>query len=370
MPSEADLRWMRLALSLGRRGQGRVWPNPAVGCVIVRDGRVVGRGWTQDGGRPHAERVALDEAGAAATGATAYVTLEPCNHTGVTPPCSEALVAASLARVVVAVSDPDPRTAGAGIARLRAAGIAVETGVLEAEAARDHTGFFSRIRAGRPHLHLKLATTLDGRIATATGESRWITGAAARHWVHAQRACHDAVLVGAGTARADDPMLTVRGFGATVQPVRIVLSRRLDLPLDGKLAATAREVPLWLLHGREATPGARDAWEAQGARLLEVGSVAGGHVDLTAALGALGEAGLTRVFCEGGGTLAAALLAGDLVDEISLVTAGKAIGAEGTPAVGAMGIAALSEAPPFRLESTRILGGDVLSRWTRPGVGH
>ncbi|MDG4647434.1 bifunctional diaminohydroxyphosphoribosylaminopyrimidine deaminase/5-amino-6-(5-phosphoribosylamino)uracil reductase RibD [Roseibacterium sp. SDUM158017] len=365
MPAEDDRRWMRLALSLGRRGLGNVWPNPAVGCVIVRDGRVLGRGWTRPGGRPHAERVALNEAGPAAAGATAYVSLEPCNHTGLTPPCSEALVAAGLARVVVAVADPDPRTAGGGIARLEAAGIDVECGLLAEEALRDHAGFFARIVTGRPYLALKLASTLDGRIATATGESRWITGPMARHWVHGQRLAYDAVMVGAGTARQDDPMLTVRGYGEVPQPVRIVLSRRLDLPRAGRLAASARDVPLWLLHGREAPEAARAAWRDTGARLIEVPSVAEGQVDLAAALAALGKAGLTRVFCEGGGTLAAALLASDLADELSVVTAGAAIGAEGVPGVGAMGVASLSEAPRFRLAETRSLGGDVLSRWTR-----
>jgi diaminohydroxyphosphoribosylaminopyrimidine deaminase/5-amino-6-(5-phosphoribosylamino)uracil reductase len=364
MQSEADLRWMRLALALGRRGRGRVWPNPSVGCVIVKEGRVLGRGWTQDGGRPHAEPVALAQAGAAAAGATVYVTLEPCDHVGRTPPCVRALVAASVARVVIAVRDPDPRTDGAGIARLRAAGVAVTTGVCEAEARADHAGFFSRILAGRPLLHLKLAATLDGRIATATGESRWITGPAARHWVHGQRASHDAVMVGAGTARADDPLLTVRGFGPRPQPVRVILSRRLDLPLDGQLAAGARDVPLWLLHGREARQEARAAWQDRGARLIEVPSVAGGQVDPAAAMAALGEAGLTRVFCEGGGSVAAALLGGDLVDEVSLVTAGCALGAEGTPAVGAMGVAALSEVRRMRLMAMRRLGPDVLTRWS------
>jgi diaminohydroxyphosphoribosylaminopyrimidine deaminase / 5-amino-6-(5-phosphoribosylamino)uracil reductase len=365
MSPDDDRRWMRLALALGRRGLGRVWPNPAVGCVIVKDGRVVGRGWTQDGGRPHAERVALDAAGDAATGATAYVSLEPCNHTGQTPPCSDALVAASLARVVVAVGDPDPRTSGGGLARLRAAGIAVETGLLGAEAAGDHAGFFSRVTRGRPRLHLKLAATLDGRIATATGESRWITGPEARHWVHGQRACHDAVLVGAGTARMDDPLLTVRGFGRVPQPVRVILSRRLDLPASGRLAESAAEVPLWLLHGRDAPEASRTVWRAKGARLIEVGGIAGGQLDLEAALRALGEAGLTRVFSEGGGTLAAAFLSAGLVDEMSLVTAGIVMGAEGTPGIGAMGVAALAEAPRFALVETRRLGPDVLSRWRR-----
>lgn len=356
---------MRLALSLGRRGLGRVWPNPAVGCVIVRGGRLVGRGWTQDGGRPHAETMALAQAGEAARGADAYVTLEPCDHTGRTPPCSEALIAAGVARVVLATQDPDPRTDGGGIARLRGAGIAVKTGLLEAEALADHDGFLRRVRRGRPHLSLKLAATLDGRIATATGESRWITGPEARHWVHGQRASHDAVMVGAGTARADDPLLTVRGFGDVPQPVRVILSRRLDLPGAGRLAYSVPDAPLWLIHGSDAPAPARETWSVLGARLIEVPSVAGGQIDLAAALAALGKAGLTRVFCEGGGTLAAALIAADLVDEVSLMSAGCVIGAEGTPALGAMGIAALGEAPRYDLIETRMLGGDVLSRWGR-----
>jgi len=365
MSEATDRRFMALALSLGRRGMGRVWPNPAVGCVIVKGDRVVGRGWTQDGGRPHAERVALDQAGAAAAGATAYVTLEPCNHYGKTPPCSGALIDAGIARVVAAIEDPDPRTAGGGFATLRDAGIDVKSGVLADEATHDLSGFLSRVTHGRPVIHLKLAATLDGRIATATGESRWITGPQARHWVHGQRACHDAVMVGAGTARSDDPMLTVRGFGDVPQPVRVVLSRRLDIPRNGALARSAEAVPLWLIHGKDASVAAQDAWRQMGARLIEVASSPGGHLDVGAAMEALGAAGLTRVFCEGGGTLAAALLAADLVDTLSLVTAGRAIGAEGTPAVGAMGVAALAEAPGLELAGVRSLGADVLSRWER-----
>jgi diaminohydroxyphosphoribosylaminopyrimidine deaminase/5-amino-6-(5-phosphoribosylamino)uracil reductase len=259
---------MRLALSLGARGLGRVWPNPAVGCVIVKGGRVVGRGWTQDGGRPHAETVALAQAGAAARGATVYVSLEPCDHHGQTPPCSEALVAAGVARVVVALTDPDPRVAGGGLQTLRKAGIEVLTDVCEAEARLAHRGFLSRVTQGRPMLTLKLATSSDGRIATATGESQWITGPEARRHVHAMRARHDAVLVGAGTARADDPSLTVRGLGIAQQPVRVVLSRRLDLPENSALMRTAAQVPVWLCHGPDAPCAARDAWDRAGARRI------------------------------------------------------------------------------------------------------
>ncbi|MFT6531598.1 MAG: diaminohydroxyphosphoribosylaminopyrimidine deaminase [Limimaricola cinnabarinus] len=358
-----DRRFMALALSLGRRGLGRVWPNPNVGCVIVAQGRIIGRGRTADGGRPHAETQALAQAGIQARGATAYVTLEPCAHHGRTPPCAEALVAAGVARVVVAAHDPDPRVAGRGIARLRAAGITVETGLMVDEARRDLSGFLSRIERGRPFVTLKLAASLDGRIATGTGESRWITGPQARARVHMMRARHDAVMVGGGTARADDPMLTVRGLGIDRQPVRVVVSRRLDLPLDGALARSAATVPLWLCHETsvDAAP-----WTAQSAVSLPC-ALANGQVDVGAALAALGEAGLTRVFCEGGAALAASLLAADLVDELALFTAGCAIGAEGTPALAAMGNDRLGDAPRLELAAHERVGADLMSLWRRPG---
>lgn len=353
---------MALALSLGRRGLGAVWPNPAVGCVIVKDGRIVGRGWTQPGGRPHAEPVALAQAGDQARGATAYVTLEPCAHHGQTPPCADALIAAGVARVVVALGDPDPRVDGGGIARMRAAGLQVETGLGVAEARADQIGFLSRMEKGRPMVTLKLASSLDGRIATASGESQWITGPEARRYVHAMRMTHDAVMVGAGTARADDPSLTVRGLGARHQPVRVVVSRHLDLPLDSALARTARDVPVWILHGDRASKDLVSAWQGLGARTMAV-PVQGGRVDMAAALEALGEAGLTRVFCEGGGGLGASLLAEGLVDEFIGFTAGLALGAEGWPSLAAMGVDRLAQAPRLDLVDVRQLGPDVMHRW-------
>ena len=353
---------MRHALALGRRGLGNVWPNPAVGCVIVRDGSVVGRGWTRPGGRPHAEVEALRMAGEAARGATAYVTLEPCAHHGVTPPCAGALIEAGVARCVVALRDPDPRVDGGGMAMLRAAGIEVVEGVVEGETRAMQVGFLSRVTLGRPMVTLKLASSFDGRIATASGESQWITGPEARRMVHAERARHDAVMVGAGTARADDPSLTVRGMGAVRQPVRVVLSRRLDVDPHGTLGRTACEVPVWLMHGREAREDRRSAWEGVGARLFEV-PITAGQVDAGAAMRALGEAGLTRVFCEGGGSLAASLLAAGCVDELVGFTAGVALGAEGRPSLGALGVERLAEAPRFDLVEARRVGGDVLHRW-------
>ncbi|MBK0326908.1 bifunctional diaminohydroxyphosphoribosylaminopyrimidine deaminase/5-amino-6-(5-phosphoribosylamino)uracil reductase RibD [Rhodobacteraceae bacterium F11138] len=355
---------MALALSLGRRGQGACWPNPSVGCVLVSEGRVVGRGWTQPGGRPHAEPVALAQAGDLARGATAYITLEPCAHHGETPPCCDALIAAGVARVVAAIEDSDPRVAGQGFAALRQHGISVTTGVLADQAARDHAGFFLRTEQGRPLVTLKLASSFDGRIATGTGQSQWITGPQARRAVHAMRARHDAVMVGAGTARADDPSLTVRDLGIQRQPVRVVVSRHLDLPLLGQLARSAREIPLWVCHGDAADAERLKAWQGMGARLLPC-AVDGMQLDPVDILQQLGQAGLTRVFCEGGSALAGSLLAADLVDELIGFTAGLTIGAEGLPAIGALGLDRLDAAPRFQLIETRPVGDDILHRWQR-----
>ncbi len=359
-----DNRFMHMALTLGRRGQGRVWPNPAVGCVIVKDARVIGRGWTQDGGRPHAEVVALAQAGSDVRGATAYVTLEPCNHHGKSGPCSEALIEAGITRVVIACQDPDPRVNGTGIRRLRDAGIEVLTGIEEAAATRDHEGFFLRVQDQRPMVTLKLASSFDGRIATGSGQSQWITGPEARRAVHMMRARHDAVMVGAGTARQDDPSLTVRDVGIAHQPVRVVVSRRLDLPLMGKLARTADQVPLWLCHGPDADAELIRTWEGLGAKLLSC-EVRGGFVQVRSVLAELAEQGLTRVFCEGGGSLAASLLEADTVDQLVGFTAGLGIGAEGLPSVGAMGLSDLSAARRFQLLETRAVGADVMHVWTR-----
>ncbi|MBU2983606.1 bifunctional diaminohydroxyphosphoribosylaminopyrimidine deaminase/5-amino-6-(5-phosphoribosylamino)uracil reductase RibD [Lentibacter algarum] len=355
---------MRLALSIGRRGMGQTWPNPAVGCVLVKDGRILARAVTATGGRPHAEVQALAQAGAAAKGATAYVTLEPCSHIGETPACSQALIDAGIVRVVAPFEDNDSRVSGRGFGMLQAAGIEVTLGICAEEAAIDHAGFFLRNDTGRPFVTLKLASSFDGRIATATGESQWITGEAARKHVHGLRASHDAVMVGGGTARADDPMLNVRGYGARRQPVRVVVSRRLDLPMMSKLAASAKDVPLWLCHAPDADKMLLQTWQGIGATCVEC-SLQGQQLDVASTLQAIGKAGLTRVFCEGGGALAASLLKADLVDELVGYTAGLAIGAEGLPAIGAMGLSNLSAAPRFKLAEQQTLDGDVMMRWRR-----
>lgn len=355
---------MSMALALGRRGHGRVWPNPAVGCVIVAHTRVVGRGWTQDGGRPHAETMALAQAGPLARGATAYVTLEPCSHTGQTGPCAQALVDAGVARVVVALTDPDPRVSGQGIAQLRAAGLEVTTDVLSDAARADHAGFLHRMIDARPMVTLKLASSFDGRIATGSGQSQWITGPEARRAVHMMRARHDAVLVGGGTARQDDPSLTVRDLGVDRQPVRVVVSRRLDVPLMGKLAATAGQTPVWLCHGQDADPHLQSTWAGLGAELIPCAARAG-HLRMGDVLGQLAARGITRVFCEGGGQVAASLLDADLVDRLVGFTAGLAIGAEGLPSIGALGLSDLARASRFTLDNVQPIGGDIVHHWRR-----
>lgn len=354
---------MAHALRLAARGLGNVWPNPAVGCVLVRDGLVVGRGWTQPGGRPHAEVRALSQAGASARGATAYVTLEPCAHHGQTPPCAEALIGAGVARVVTALTDPDPRVSGKGHQMLRSAGVEVTEGVLEEEATHLNAGFLKRVTRGLPFVTLKLAASLDGRIATASGESRWITGPLSRRKVHALRMSHDAVMVGSGTAIADDPDLTVRDLGARQQPLRIVLDRLLRHDPQSRLGRTARTSPVWLVHGPAADVARRSAWTSAGATLIEVPEVAGG-LDLPAALAALAKRGITRILSEGGGTVAAGLVAAGLADELALFSGGLMIGADGRPALGALGLESLADAPRPVLRESEILGADLYSVWS------
>jgi diaminohydroxyphosphoribosylaminopyrimidine deaminase/5-amino-6-(5-phosphoribosylamino)uracil reductase len=360
-----DLSHMHAALGLARRGLGNCWPNPSVGCVVVKDGRVVGRAVTSPGGRPHAEPVALAMAGEAARGATAFVTLEPCCHHGRTPPCTDALIAAGVGRVVVAALDRDPRVDGAGVARLRAAGIEVSEGLLRDEAEDINAGFFLRVREDRPLVTLKLASTLDGRIATHGGESQWITGAAARRAGHALRGRHDAVMVGVGTALADDPELTCRipDF-SPVPKVRVVADSRLRISLTSKLVATAADAPTWIVAGDAADAGRRAALEGAGVAVLRVGASEMG-VDLRQALAALAARGITRVLVEGGGQLAAALLRANLVDRIAWFHAPGVMGGDGIPGVQAFGVQALVDMPRFVRDATTPVGADMLTELRR-----
>jgi diaminohydroxyphosphoribosylaminopyrimidine deaminase/5-amino-6-(5-phosphoribosylamino)uracil reductase len=351
---------MRAALSLARRGLGRVWPNPAVGCVILdQSGIVVGRGVTQPGGRPHAETEALRQAGASARGGTAYVTLEPCAHHGKTPPCAEALITAGIARCVVALQDPDPRVAGGGIEKLKQAGCKVELGLLRDEAHEVTAGFLSRIERGRPLVTLKLATTLDGRIATRSGQSQWITGPEARQYGHLLRATHDAILVGSGTALADNPSLTCRLPGlADRSPVRVVLDRRLRLPLDSDLAKTAREVPVWLVTGDQHSDARLEAYRDLGVEVLALGSPEPREI-----LAALGQRGLTRLLVEGGSQIAAAFLHVKLVDRLAWLRAAGILGGDALPGVGDLAVGQLADMQRFQLSSAQRLGGDYLETY-------
>lgn len=363
-----DARWMALALRLATRGLGRTWPNPTVGCVVVKDGRVVGRGWTRPGGRPHAETVALTRAGGQALAATAYISLEPCAHYGQTPPCTMALLHAGVRRVVAAAPDPDPRVDGQGLAQLRQAGVEVREGVLRAEALALNAGFFKRVRTGIPLLTLKLATSQDGRIATRTGASRWITGAAARAQGHRLRATHDAILIGSGTALADEPALTCRLPGLEqASPLRIVLDRRLRLPLTSGLATTAREVPVLVVTGAAADARRVQALEAAGVEVLQLATGRDEASDLAAALRALGARGLTRILVEGGAGVAAALLRARLVDRLVWFQAPLLIGGDGWPAIGPLGIEAMDEALRLTMTAAAPLAPDRMHSYILEG---
>jgi diaminohydroxyphosphoribosylaminopyrimidine deaminase/5-amino-6-(5-phosphoribosylamino)uracil reductase len=344
---------MAAALSLAARNLGQTWPNPAVGCVIVdKAGHVAGRGFTQRGGRPHAETEALTMAGDRARGGAAYVTLEPCSHHGKTPPCAEALIAAGLARCVIAVEDPDSRVSGRGAARLREAGIAIETGVLAAQARNLNAGFLTCVAQRRPLVALKLATSLDGRIATRTGESRWITGEDARAFGHRLRATHDAIAVGSGTVLADDPDLTCRIPGLEHRsPVRLVFDRRGRTPATAKVMSP--NAPTWLIGGK----GVKGATQC-----IDI-AINAAPTDM---LVKLGEAGLTRILVEGGATLATAFLKAGLVDRLYWFRAPIVIGGDGVPGIAPMGVDHLALPVGLRCTDRRAFGNDVLEVYERP----
>jgi len=361
-----DRHFMQAALTLAQRGLGTVWPNPTVGCVLVKDGIVIGRGWTQPGGRPHGETEALARAGLRARGATAYVSLEPCCHHGKTPPCTDALVAAGIARAVVAIEDPDPRVAGRGIAKLREAGVTVETGLCAEAAADINAGFLMRIGKGRPLVTLKLASTLDGKIATAAGESRWITGELARNRAHLLRATHDAIMVGVNTIVADDPLLTCRLPGLESRnPIRIVVDGSLRVPLTAQLIASARDVPTWLVHRHSADAARRRALLDCGVELIEAPLTDSSEMNLAVAFEELGKRGLTRVLVEGGARLAGALFEADLVDRLAWFRAPMLLGGDALPSIEAFGVTELKSAPRFTRSSIETLGDDVLEMLTR-----
>ena len=361
-----DRRFMDLALTLGRRGLGRTWPNPAVGAVVVRDGVIVGRGWTQPGGRPHAEPVALAQAGQAAGGATLYVTLEPCSHVGRSPPCADAVIAAGISRVVSAIEDPNPEVAGQGHAKLRNAGIEVDVGLMAEEAARAHAGHFRRIREHRPHVIVKLAVSTDDKIAAVGHKTVAITSEVANARTHLLRAQCDAILVGIGTVLADDPLLTCRLPGMeTRSPVRVVLDRGLRIPRKSRLVHSARHTPLWVVTSELAEAPAAAILGANGAQVMRLGSVSQAGLDLREVVRALAERGITRLLVEGGARVASSFVAAGLADEFWLLRGVGAIGADGVAALGALPLTAITQSQAFRVRASESLGKDTLTVYER-----
>jgi diaminohydroxyphosphoribosylaminopyrimidine deaminase/5-amino-6-(5-phosphoribosylamino)uracil reductase len=358
-----DERFMALAFTLGRRGLGATWPNPAVGAVIVKDGIILARGWTQDGGRPHAEVEALHRAKKTAQGATLYVTLEPCSHQGKSPPCADAIIRAGIARVVSTMEDPNPEVAGQGHERLRAKGIKVDIGLGADEARRVHTGHITRIQKARPHVTLKLALSKDAKVGLAGRKPVALTGEEARSRVFQMRARSDAILVGIGTVLADNPQLGCRLPGMTERsPVRVVLDANLRLPLSTAVVATVRETPTWVFTSRKPSTIAEEILQQKGCKVFRV-SDQDGKLDLDEVLKVLAEQGITRLMVEGGPIVAASFVAADLVDEAVLLRAEKTIGGSGIDALEGMPLDALTG----RLQSrgSEKLGADMLETYQR-----
>jgi diaminohydroxyphosphoribosylaminopyrimidine deaminase/5-amino-6-(5-phosphoribosylamino)uracil reductase len=365
MSLDLDTRFMSLALALGRRGLGNAWSNPAVGAVVVKDDLVLGRGWTQPGGRPHAEVEALRRAGEAARGATLYATLEPCSHHGKTPPCVDAVIAAGIARVVSSLDDPNPKIAGQGHAKLRAAGVTVTLGVCADEARRAHAGHIRRVRDGRPHVTLKLAVSSDGKAGLAGRRPAAITGEAARARVHLMRAMNDAVLTGIGTVLSDDPQLTCRLPGMERRsPVRVVLDSALRQPPSSRLASSAARTLDWTFAGETASREKERTLTDLGVEVLRVPG-ANGRLDLSAVLRGLAGRGITRVMVEAGPILSAAFLKADLVDEAALFRSPTALGPDAIDALDGLPLSALTQAPSLRLVSSEAIGEDRLDLFER-----
>lgn len=360
-----DQHYMNIALRLAARGLGRVAPNPAVGCVIVADGMIVGRGWTQPGGRPHAETVALEMAGELARNATAYVTLEPCSHHGKTPPCSDALIKAGISRVVVALQDPDDRVNGQGLNKLKAAGISITEHICEKEALEQNLGFILSKTINRPLVTLKCASTVDSKVATHSGQSKWITGSEARRYGHKLRAEHDAIMVGVGTALLDDPKLDCRIPGLQDRsPVRIVADSRLRLPLTSSLVRSAGEQPLWIVTAKGNPQERVEAFENLGIKVFQVGTDDSGYPDMKSAFELLVAEGMTRILVEGGSHLQASLIKEGLVDQIYWFRAAKLIGGDGIPSLQSLGLQELVKAPLLSLKDHKMVGNDLLEIYT------
>ncbi len=358
-----DERFMQLALALGRRGLGNTWPNPAVGAIVVKDGIILGRGWTQPGGRPHAETEALKQAGRAARGATLYATLEPCSHHGKTSPCTDAIIRAGIVRVVSALDDPNPEVAGQGLAKLRERGIVVESGPGAEAARRAHVGHITRMTAKRPHVMLKLAVSADGKAGAAGRRPVAITGPAARERVFQMRAMSDAILVGIGTVLSDDPALTCRLPGMMGRsPVRVLLDARLRVPLATGVVATANETPTWIFGSAGASAMAEQVLRTKGVEVIRA-EADEGRINLPQLLKVLAERGITRLMVEGGPTVAAAFVKAGLVDEAVLFRAPAPIGRDGIDALDRLPLTALTD--KLQLVETEAVGSDTLERYER-----
>ncbi len=362
-----DRRYMECALRMGARGLGMTWPNPSVGCVLVKNERIIGAAHSAPAGGPHAETRAMEQAGpAACQGATAYVTLEPCSHHGKTPPCAEALIKAGITRVVIAATDPDARVNGRGVAMLREAGIEVVTGVLEDKANAQHAGFFSRITRNRPYISLKIATSADGMIATESGESQWITGDAARNHGHSLRANHDAILTGIGTVLADDPQLTCRLPGLQHRsPVRIVLDSHLQTPANCRVLADASTRPAWIITTDQAAEDKRHLLEQAGAQLIVAPTDEHSHVDVKACLHLLAEQGITRLLVEAGPAINSTFVHGGWVDALYWYRAPFVIGGSGKSAFSSH-TDSLAALPRWQCVHRQSLGADSLSVYHPP----
>lgn len=360
--SASDHRWMALALQLAERGLLTTSPNPRVGCVLVQDNAVVGQGWHERAGEAHAEVHALQAAGQHAKGATAYVTLEPCAHHGRTPPCTDALIAAGVSRVVAAMQDPNPAVSGRGLAQLEKAGIATACGLLEREAEQLNRGFVSRMRRGRPWLRIKSASSLDGRIALADGTSQWITGEQARADGHRWRARSCAVITGIGTVLHDDPQLTVRAVPTSRQPLKVVIDSRLRTPPGARILASGRTIVVCAERSAER----QAALQARGADVLCLPDESGRQVDLWATLRALANLGVNEVLSESGPTLNGALLSAGCADELLIYLAPCLLGPTAVGSIQIPGLASLAEAKAWRLDDVRPIGDDLRLILSRP----
>lgn len=359
MTDNDDIAYMRKALALARKGLGQVWPNPSVGCALVKGNDIIAQARTGNGGRPHAETIALDKAGTQAKGATAYVTLEPCRHEGETPSCAEALIKAGVKKVVVACTDPDPRTSGHSIAHMISSGIEVIAGVCEEEAAALNRGFFLRTLENRPLVSLKCATSLDGKMAMQNGESKWITGETARAHVHRLRAGYDAVLTGIGTVLHDDPQLTVRIKGHHNSPLRIVLDPESKLPPSAAILPKQKEDPPTWVISRHSNPGLTDL---KGVRHFEFDTY-----DIGGVLGLLAEQGLTRLLVEAGPRVLGAFISSGYWDDLYWYRAPRLLGPLTRGVSDAVNIDSLEKAIRLKPVKTQRLGEDLLEIYQNPG---